>query len=110
MMDKACTWYIDSTFKVVGKPFYQMTSFHVFYNDKLTKVRTQIGCVVVLMSRRCMTDYMLVVEAILDLIPVKDLQVKCIMMDFEASMWQAMSQLKAEENGLPANLALRDVG
>ena len=55
--------------------FYQMTSFHVFYNDELTKVRTQIGCVVVLMSRRRMTDYVLVVEAILELIPLQDLQV-----------------------------------
>ena len=64
-----------------------MTSLHVFYNDELTKFRTQIGCVVLLMSRRHMTDYVLVVEAILELIPVQDLQIKCIMIDFEAWMW-----------------------
>ena len=49
-----------------------MTSLHVFYNDELT------------MSRRRMTDYVLVVEAILELILVQDLQNKGIMMDFEA--------------------------
>ena len=94
------TWYIDATFKVVGPPFYQMTSFHIFVNDRILKVRTQVGCVFVLMSRRRLIDYVKVFTAIVELVTEitgEPPAVECIMMDFESAMWGAMRHLKARE-------------
>ena len=93
---RARTWYIDATFKVVGPPFYQMASFHIFVVDRLLKVRTQVGCVFVLMSRRRLPDYVKVFTAIVELVietTGEPPAVDCIMMDFESSMWGALRQL-----------------
>ena len=50
----AKTWYIDATFRVVRRPFYQLLSVHAFVRSG-TK---QIPIVLAVMSRRRAKDYL----------------------------------------------------
>lgn len=52
---KADVWYLDATFKVVRRPFYQLFSGHCFISkDGGAK---QVPVFFALMSRRRATDY-----------------------------------------------------
>ncbi|CAH1268746.1 Hypp3974 [Branchiostoma lanceolatum] len=84
------TWYMDATFKVVAKPFYQLFGIHGFVRED--DAEKQVPLVVVFMSHKGKEDYKKVLKKILRLLP-GDPKVKTFVMDFEAGMWQAVRSL-----------------
>jgi hypothetical protein len=87
-LKKAKSWYLDGTFKVVRQPFVQLWSIHAFVanGDDLK----QMPFMYVLMSSRRTVDY----KAIFDQLKTitSDLQVKEMILDFELSLWKAISE------------------
>ena len=67
LLQSAKTWYLDSTFKVVCKPFTQLFSIHAFIRkDECAK---QVPLVFCLMSGKKKRNYKHVLRAILELLP-----------------------------------------
>ncbi len=55
LLGKACTWYVDATFKVVRKPFYQLFSVHGFITSGDSM--KQVPLCFVVMSSKKRADY-----------------------------------------------------
>lgn len=90
VLKKARTWYMDATFKIVSKPFYQLFSIHAFVRgeDKNTK---QVPLLFAFMSHRRTKDYKAVMNAVKELIPENKLQ-KAVA-DFERAMWKGIQAI-----------------
>ena len=92
-MKNAKTWYIDGTFKIIGKPFTQLLTIHAFlFQDGVTK---QVPLCYVLMSGSKKKDYKKVLKGLLELIPGP--RVKRVMVDFEEAFWLAIPAVLGEE-------------
>ena len=79
-LKEARRWFIDGTFKIVRKPFFQLMSIHAFVRrDDDVK---QVPLVYVLMSRRAKIDYIAVLRSLRQ--KMGEPLVEWIMLDFEA--------------------------
>lgn len=76
---QAKRWFMDGTFKLVRKPFYQLSTIHAFVK-KGDDVK-QVPLVYVLMSRRSKPDYVAVLNSIRNLL--EQPLVEWLMLDFE---------------------------
>ena len=86
LLRNAKTWYIEGTFKIIGKPFTQLLTIHAFLNqDGVTK---QVPLCYVLISGSKKKDYKKVLKGLLELIPGP--RVKRVMVDFEEAFWLAI--------------------
>ena len=86
LLAKAKSWFIESTFKIVSKPFSQMFSIYAFICSGNSS--KQVLLAYVLMSGKQKEDYVHVMEKIIQLLPSPP-RVTSITIDFEAAMWLA---------------------
>ena len=84
---RARTWFVDATFKLVSRPFYQLFSVHAFVQSG-TSLK-QVPLVFVMMSSRSQADYDAVFRTILDILPNPPSVVK-VVADFEAATWLSL--------------------
>jgi hypothetical protein len=89
LLQRTKTWYLDATFQVVRKPFYQLFSVNAFLRseDNLKQV-PMITC---LMSRRRKEDYIAVLKEFSLL--VGESRLERIVMDFEEAVWRAAKKV-----------------
>ena len=90
LLARAKTWYVDGTFKVVKKPFYQMWSIHAFVQQGNTC--KQLPLVYVLMSSRRTVDYVAVFNQINSVLPIPP-HPWAMVLDFESSVWKAIREV-----------------
>ena len=98
LLARACTWYIDGTFKVVQKPFTQLVSIHAFIRkDKKLK---QVPLVFVMMSGKSKEDYSMVLREILAIAnAVEPIAVEQVVSDFEAAIWNLLPSVGVHSIG-----------
>ena len=89
-------WYVDGTFKLVKRPFYQLFSIHGFV--KQGRYKKQIPLCFVLMSRRQTEDYRVVLEEINELAVANHptqapIRLRGVVVDFEMAVWTAMKDV-----------------
>jgi len=82
-------WFVDGTFKVVKRPFYQLFSIHAFVQSG--GHMKMVPLVFVLMSRRRRIDYVKVFRELKKL--TRRLQVNTIVGDIEAAVWSAIGKV-----------------
>ncbi|XP_078701705.1 uncharacterized protein LOC144927841 [Branchiostoma floridae x Branchiostoma belcheri] len=80
LLARAKTWYMDATFKVVRKPFYQLFGIYAFVCEDDTE--KQVPLAIVFMSNEDKKDYKKVLKKILRLLPGEP-KVTTLVMDFE---------------------------
>ena len=103
---QARTWYVDATFKIIGPPFYQLASIHVFVCDKKSGIYKQIAAAYMVMSRRRKVDYVMVFQAVFELVKTKA-HVQCFVMDYETAIWAAIAELNAQKFFSPVPVTRR---
>jgi len=89
LLQRADTWYMDGTFKVVRSPFIQLFSIHAFVRTR--EVIKQIPLCFVLMSAKRKKDY----KAVFNIIREKMFErpiVEDVVTDFEKSVWKAVEK------------------
>ena len=84
---EAKLWCVDGTFRAVRTPFAQLLSLHSFIRSGT--LMKQVPLCFILMSRRQQSDYKVVFEALLRLLPAAPL-VQEVMVDFEMAVWNAI--------------------
>ena len=97
LLQKAKRWFLDGTFKIVGKPFTptgQLFSINAFVH-KDGKQR-QFPLVFSLMSRRKKSDYVEVLTAVLE--KMEEATVESMVLDFEIGAWQAVKDVSECRN------------
>ena len=93
VLSKAKRWYIDGTFHIVRKPFYQLLTVHCFI--KKDGISKQVPLVYAVMSGKEKNDYVAVFRAIRAALPVRP-SVREAMLDFEMAIWKAMDDVFPE--------------
>ncbi|KAI8506947.1 hypothetical protein Bbelb_153860 [Branchiostoma belcheri] len=90
LLAQARRWYIDSTFKVVRAPFYQLFSVHAFIRSG--DVIKQVPLAYAFMSSKREIDYLSVLLELQNALPA-DIELQECVMDFEAPAWQAFASV-----------------
>ena len=92
------TWYLDATFKLIKKPFYQLFTINAFIRSG-SSVK-QIPLAMIIMSRRKKKDYKKVLQSVLDKLPHAP-RLQRTVLDFEQALWRALEQVlpNAERKG-----------
>jgi len=89
LLSKSREWFVDGTFKVVKRPFYQLFSVHAFVKSG-GQVK-MVPLVFALMSRRRRIDYVKVLRQIKKM--AKKIKLETIVSDFEKAMWSAVAKV-----------------
>jgi len=90
LLQRADTWYMDGTFRVVKWPFVQLFSIHAFV--RTTEVIKQIPLCFVLMSAKRKRDYEAVLNVVRQKMPERPI-VEDVVTDFEKSLWKAVENV-----------------
>ncbi len=90
ILGRARQWFIDATFKVISRPFYQLFSIHAFIRSG--QCAKQVPLAFAIMSRRVTQDYVAVLEAVKSALPAEP-AVECVTADFESAAWQAVRRV-----------------
>lgn len=88
LLTRARHWYVDGTYKVVGRPFNQLYSIHAFIKSEEGFIK-QIPLVFILMNRKSRSDYRACLDALIQRLPMAP-DVRSITADFEAALWLAV--------------------
>ena len=89
LLDKAKTWYLDGTFKLVKQPFVQLFSVHAFVKSD-SGGQKQVPLAFVMMSRRTKRDYRKVLKALKRKLPSAAANLQEVVLDFEIGLWGAI--------------------
>ena len=79
-LSRARKWFVDGTFRIVKRPFYQLFSIHAFVRSG-GKMK-MMPLVFVLMSRRRKDDYVKILRKVKGLVHER-LGLRCAVADFE---------------------------
>ena len=88
LLANAKVWYVDGTFGVVGQPFSQHFSIHVFVRGHKDNIK-QVPLVFILMSGRKRSDYQAVLTELKSELP-ENINLVKIVADFKAFFWKAV--------------------
>ena len=88
LLSLAKNWFINTTFKAVKSPSTQLLSMHAFFKSGVSW--KQVPLLFSLILGKCHCDYMKVLQAVIQLLPVNPAPVKTVIVGFEAAMWQAI--------------------
>ena len=91
LLQKAGRLYVDGTFFVARKPFYQDFTVHAFL--KSAGNVKQAPLVYCLKSGKEMADYKSVFKTLIDLISPVTLLVKEVVTDFESAIWRGLRRV-----------------
>ncbi|XP_062597710.1 uncharacterized protein LOC134259125 [Saccostrea cucullata] len=89
LLAKAKTWYLDATFRVVNKPWYQLFTIHSFIRSGANM--KQIPLAFCFMSSKRKADYYEVLRTIDHLLP-DNISLHGFVVDFEAAIWRAVQE------------------
>ncbi|XP_052260471.1 uncharacterized protein LOC127864667 [Dreissena polymorpha] len=90
LLQRAKRWFIDGTFKVVSRPFYQLMSIHAFI--KKDDSVEQVPLLFVLMSRRQKRDYIAVFQSLIQHLAPEQVNVEWFMLDYEAAIYGSVTR------------------
>ena len=88
VLSRSKSRYLDGTFELVKKPFYQLFTIHCFIKDGDDFKQTP--CVFILMSGKKKKDYIKVIGSVISKLPAPPAVTK-FTTDFEKAIWKALS-------------------
>ena len=86
LLESAKTWFVDRTFKIVRKPFFQLFSVHAFVRKGGEAI--QLPLLFCLVTTRQNLDFVEILEAITTSF-FSDNKLERVIFDFEAALWRA---------------------